>query len=187
MTRRADPVRGDDAPSGHRRIRDEGGQTLVEFAFILPIVLLLVIGLLEFGTAYNRKLNINNIASEGARWAAVDLVPAHDGIPAKNAPAPADLEDYLISRIGSQLEELVEAGKDDSDPENETVRICFVPSSPNARRPSVGDAAMVRIRIPDYSIGWSSLVAGFGSFDLTGQSWTRIEQAPTNTASWDTC
>jgi Flp pilus assembly protein TadG len=53
------------------RWRDESGQALVEFALLLPVLLLLIIGIVEFGRAWNIKQVINDAAREGARKAAV--------------------------------------------------------------------------------------------------------------------
>ena len=51
------------------------GQALVEFALVLPLLLLVVIGIFEFGKAINYWIDQNQIASEGARWVAVNKVP----------------------------------------------------------------------------------------------------------------
>jgi Flp pilus assembly protein TadG len=52
--------------------RGESGQALVEMALILPVLLLLVLGILEFGRAWNAKQVITDAAREGARLAVVD-------------------------------------------------------------------------------------------------------------------
>jgi hypothetical protein len=46
---------------------NEKGQSLVEFAILLPLLLLLLMGILEFGIMLNSYLTINNSAREGAR------------------------------------------------------------------------------------------------------------------------
>lgn len=43
------------------------GQALVEMALLLPLLLLLVIGILEFGRAWYYKQQVNNAAREAAR------------------------------------------------------------------------------------------------------------------------
>ncbi|HEX7119425.1 MAG TPA: TadE/TadG family type IV pilus assembly protein [Longimicrobiales bacterium] len=58
----------DNRKAGRRR---ERGQALVEFALILPLLLLLVIGLVEFGRAWNAFQVITDAAREGARTAVV--------------------------------------------------------------------------------------------------------------------
>jgi Flp pilus assembly protein TadG len=53
-------------------LRNEKGQSLVEFAILLPLLLLLLMGILEFGLMLNSYLSINNSAREGARLGIVD-------------------------------------------------------------------------------------------------------------------
>ena len=53
-------------------MKSEQGQTLVEFALILPILLLLVIGIYDFGSAFNQKNNLTFLANTAARYAEVD-------------------------------------------------------------------------------------------------------------------
>ena len=48
-------------------LRNEKGQSLVEFAILLPLLLLLIMGILEFSLMLNSYLTINNSAREGAR------------------------------------------------------------------------------------------------------------------------
>jgi Flp pilus assembly protein TadG len=52
-----------------QRRTDERGQALVEFALILPIILLLVVGMLEFARAWNLHQTMTDAAREGARRA----------------------------------------------------------------------------------------------------------------------
>lgn len=52
---------------GRRRDRGEGGQAVLEFAMILPLILLLIFGLVDFGRAYYTWLVVTNAAREGAR------------------------------------------------------------------------------------------------------------------------
>lgn len=55
-----------------RRVgRGERGQDYVEFAVIAPILLLLVLGIGDFGRVFNSYLLITGGAREGARYAAV--------------------------------------------------------------------------------------------------------------------
>ncbi len=51
--------------------KDSRGMQLVEFAVLLPILLLLVFGIIDFGRGYFSWLIITNGAREGARAAAV--------------------------------------------------------------------------------------------------------------------
>jgi hypothetical protein len=55
----------------HGRRPDERGQAVVEMALILPVLLLLLIGMLEFSRAWHAKQVITDAAREGARLAVV--------------------------------------------------------------------------------------------------------------------
>ena len=57
---------------GHGR---ESGQSTVEFALILFPLLLLVAGIIQFGIALNYWLDMQRVANQGARWAAVNNWP----------------------------------------------------------------------------------------------------------------
>ena len=48
-------------------IKNQKGQSLVEFAIILPILLLLLFGIAEFGIMLNSYLTIQIVPREGAR------------------------------------------------------------------------------------------------------------------------
>lgn len=47
---------------------DEANE-VVEFAVVLPVIAVLLVGILDFGSAFNLKQELNNAAREGARWA----------------------------------------------------------------------------------------------------------------------
>jgi Flp pilus assembly protein TadG len=60
--------------------RDERGAAAVEFALVLPVIILLLFGIIEFGRAWNVKQVLTDAAREGARVAAVNngVLPAGD-------------------------------------------------------------------------------------------------------------
>lgn len=49
----------------------ERGAAMVEFALILPLLLLIILGLLEFGYRYERSARLNNAAFIAAREIAI--------------------------------------------------------------------------------------------------------------------
>lgn len=53
------------------RRREQRGQALVEFALILPLLMLVLFGIVEFGRAWNAKQVLTDAAREGARLAVV--------------------------------------------------------------------------------------------------------------------
>jgi hypothetical protein len=54
-----------------KRSPRERGQALVEFAFVVPIFLILVLGIVDFSWALRSWITVTNSAREGARLGAV--------------------------------------------------------------------------------------------------------------------
>jgi len=54
-----------------KRGRGEDGQAMVEFAIILPVLLILVTGLIQFGLLFNKYITLTDAARNGARTLAV--------------------------------------------------------------------------------------------------------------------
>ena len=50
---------------------DEAGASTVEFAMVVPILLMLIFGIVQFGLTFGNHLAITHAAREGARLAAV--------------------------------------------------------------------------------------------------------------------
>jgi Flp pilus assembly protein TadG len=59
-----------------RRSKSERGVALVEFAFVAPILFLVLLGMLDFGRAMNNWNDVTQLANEGARLAAVNMNPS---------------------------------------------------------------------------------------------------------------
>lgn len=60
--------------AGGRERQRERGAALVEFAIVVPLFLLLVFGIIEFGVIYNDLLAVRSGAREGARLGVVNAV-----------------------------------------------------------------------------------------------------------------
>jgi hypothetical protein len=71
--------RPDDSPPGRvsRRDRAARGQSVVELAITLPILLLLMLGLVNLGILMHAQIVLTNAAWEGARAGATITDPAH--------------------------------------------------------------------------------------------------------------
>lgn len=54
----------------HRARRDERGASAVEFALIVPVLVLLLMGTVSTGLAYNDHISLTNAVREGARYGA---------------------------------------------------------------------------------------------------------------------
>ena len=58
-----------------RFARSERGAAMVEMALVLPIIILLFLGMIDFGRAFFLYNNLTNAAREGARFGAAQTSP----------------------------------------------------------------------------------------------------------------
>ena len=65
----------------------EDGAAAVEFAILLPLLVALLFGFIQFGVAFNNKIQATNAAREGARLA---IVGVDDWTDVTTPPAPAE-------------------------------------------------------------------------------------------------
>ncbi|PRY67504.1 TadE-like protein [Glaciihabitans tibetensis] len=56
----------------HAMFRSEDGAVAVEFALLLPILVAMLIGIMEFGLVYNAQITLTNAAREGVRTVAIE-------------------------------------------------------------------------------------------------------------------
>ena len=59
-----------------RRRNEQGGQTLVEFALVLPLLLMILFAICQYGFLFYTYISVNQAAREGARHAAVGAADA---------------------------------------------------------------------------------------------------------------
>ncbi|MEP7334302.1 MAG: TadE family protein [Actinomycetota bacterium] len=67
------------------RSSDERGQTLVEFAALLPVLCLLLFGIIQFGVVFHDYLTVTDASRVGARKAAVSRHVGDTGAAAEAA------------------------------------------------------------------------------------------------------
>lgn len=83
----------------------EAGQSVVELAILLPLLMLILLGCIDLGHAFSVWLAVVNVSREGARYACV--------YPSKVDIIEKQIEDEILAE-GLHLEDL---GKDVSMPE----------------------------------------------------------------------
>jgi Flp pilus assembly protein TadG len=66
-------------------IKSEQGQTMTEFALVLPILVVFLFGIIQFGIAFNNYVTITDAARAGARKAAVSREDANRVSDCQNA------------------------------------------------------------------------------------------------------
>jgi Flp pilus assembly protein TadG len=59
-----------------RAARSERGQSSVEFAMVLPLLVVIILGMVDFGFALNYWIDETHLASTAARYAAVSRNPS---------------------------------------------------------------------------------------------------------------
>ena len=77
-----------------RHLTRDGGAAAVEFALVVPILLLLVFGIAEFGRAYNIQTTLSGAAREGARTMALE-----NDVGAANAATVAAVQPLGLSGV----------------------------------------------------------------------------------------
>src|SRR5215813_7676163 len=84
------------------RCRGEDGAAMVEFALILPLVVLLTFGIIEFAIAFNADSNINQAGRAGGRTDAILSTDPQMGLKAAAAAATAlDLSPGQVEGVPS--------------------------------------------------------------------------------------
>lgn len=82
-----------------RWLRSERGQTMVETAMVLPILLVLVFGMIDFGRVFNAWITVTNSAREGARVGATRQ--DETAIEARVAAAMGHIDDYTVDIVNA--------------------------------------------------------------------------------------
>lgn len=146
-------------------LREESGQSLVEFAVILPLVVMVVLVLVDFGRALNMYLQAAHVANEGARLAAVDYAP----------PGGLTLANYIQQQI---LYGELQTGSTTNAGAQGKARVCISFPGPNtglSGAPERGNPVRVEV-----SSNYNWIPGGLlpGSVPIAGAATMRLEQDP---------
>jgi Flp pilus assembly protein TadG len=152
--------------------RHERGAAVVEFAVLLPVLLLILFGILDFGRAMNYKNELTQLANQAARSAAVNRNPSDGSAPFPDCSA---LKSYLSDPVNVDTSEI--AGMIGDSSQN-TVEI--------TRGATVGDPVTVRLTAKFGFLPFIGNAMGAGSADLTGEATMRLEQVP-STSGVESC
>jgi Flp pilus assembly protein TadG len=136
--------RGSACTGGPSLARDQRGALAVEFAIVLPLLLLIVIGAIEFGRVYSQFQVFNGAAREGARCAAVQATPYGDCVVQTridDAAAPYEPDEDATVTVGDPAAPSSPVCTDDTV--GEAVRVAWDQSF-DLRIPFWGDATFTR-------------------------------------------
>lgn len=134
----------------------ERGQALLEFAFVLPIILVFVLVLVDFGIAVDRRQVLQHAVRDGVRFGAVGnsaaLVKAHVVDQSMDILAPADVD------------------------------VCHVDENANGNPGNSGDSIKVTAHYTyEFSIGGGEILTAFGvpvpSIDMDPSATLRLESS----------
>jgi TadE-like protein len=142
----------------HLGARDEGA-VLVEFSLVLPLLLVLLFGVIEFGRVLNYWIDETHLANVAARWAAVDKNPGPGG----------SLQESI--RLEADTGELRQGGTK-SVPNPAQVCITFPAGQ------EIGDPVEAKVSV---DFNWMPFLGdriGVSSTTLTSSATMRMEQAP---------
>ena len=143
-----------------RRMRGEDGASLVEFALVLPLLLILVFAMLDFGKAFNYWIDETHLANEGARWAVVN----------KN-PGSGSLQQYIQQQADTP--ELRNGG---TSSVATPLRVCI--TFPNGSA-EVGDPVHVTASVTYNWLPFLGSRVGIAQTTVSGSSTMRLEARPT--------
>jgi Flp pilus assembly protein TadG len=134
--------------------RRRGGVAVVEFAVLVPVLLLVVFGILDFGRSMNYMNDATHLASEGARFAVVN----------RNPGGGTSLQDWVKSQA-------------DTGELQDHAQVCIAFPSGSSQ---LGQPVKVTVT---FTFNWLNFIGnavGGSSSDFTSSSTMRIEQPPTN-------
>ncbi len=81
-------------------LRGEDAQGLVEFALLLPVLLLVLMGIIQFGLIFVTYVTMNNAAREGARWGSIYVYDTGLSQPANDTARGDGVVDRIIAARG---------------------------------------------------------------------------------------
>jgi Flp pilus assembly protein TadG len=153
--------------SKSRWCRDESGQALVEFALVIPLLLLILFGVLDFAKAFNYWIDETHLANETARWAVVNTNPG----------SGVSLQQWALSQADSA--ELRNGGTA-AVPSPAQICISFPTNAQTGTSGQVGDPVQVTVST---GYNWLPFLSGrlaSPSIAVSGTATMRLEALPTN-------
>jgi Flp pilus assembly protein TadG len=136
-----------------RRLRDEAGQALVEFAFVMMMMLVLILGLIDFARVFLQFQVVTDAAREGARNAVIARVP-----PMTEAEISAIIENAL--RVGgidvTGAETIEDCARPSGSVDHVTIYSCDWESTDNGAVIRVGIAVPYEFAIVGPFIGMAT-------------------------------
>ena len=154
-------------PVRFQRPSSEKGASLVEMALVTPFLMLLLLGVIEFGWLFGQYNEIRHAARDGARFAAVSE-------PDLDADSDFDEDDVLVAVCDA----LTRAGSNSVDVDIQQVT-----------GDQIGDTATLEITVDTPALSGAPLISSFIPASLSNEVTFRLEQPAewSNTTFTDQC
>ena len=173
-------MRPHDDIRARRRKDRESGQATTEFALILLPLLLVVGGIIWFGIGLNYWLDMQRIANQGGRWAAVNNWPpncSYGSTSCTNTPACNGSQAGATLQTTLRCQALTNGLRSSVN-----VAVCYPGKTPATVLR--GDSVRVRLQSPFTFVP----ILQLGTITLTADATMRLEQPPTLiTGAQNTC
>jgi Flp pilus assembly protein TadG len=152
----------------YNELRRDSGQSLIEFAFALPVLLFLTLALFDFGRGIFYWLDATHVANEGARLAAV-AGPSQTSCSA--------LATFIQQKTSGQLQSGNSSASGVQSPSHVVI------SFPLGGTPKIGDPVTVSV-----TATFNYVPSGYvpGSMPINASATMRLERAPGFTAGCST-
>jgi Flp pilus assembly protein TadG len=168
-------------------LQDTRGAALAELALVLPLLLLLLLGMLDFGKAFNQWMSGTHLANEGARLAAVNYCPSPSSDGSGNlicdwssiGCGASDANVCLAQYIDNQTTGELKNGRPSVSaysPTQNAAKVCI--SYPNGSVTQVGDPVTVDVQVTYRWLNYVSRSLSLGSTVIRGSATMRLESKP---------
>lgn len=149
--------------SQNSRRRRRGGQVIVEFAFVAVMLVVLFLGIMQFGLVYFTASGINNAAREGARFGSVRVASQPTATAAKSL-----VREFVRGKVGGVVRR--------ANLTDDKIRIRFLGAITSLEDDSVYGTQDTRMEVTvEHTVGSFLPIPGIREFRIVRTSTMRVE------------
>lgn len=144
------------------------GQTLLEFAFVAPVILVFLLAIVDFGIAIDRRIVLQHAVREGTRYAAVGGSAFTTG----DVATEADIKSYTASQSQGIADATGTVGSDNY------IDVCYEDANGNGTVGDVGDNVRVQAHyVHDFVTGFTAFFnTELASITINPSANSRVER-----------
>jgi Flp pilus assembly protein TadG len=167
------------------KLVEDRGVALAELALVLPLLLVLLFGMLDFGKAFNEWIDETHLANEGARLAAVGYPAVVGGCDGSTATNPNTcLTQYI--RDGADIAELKSGRTGDAYAAAQNpAQVCIsYPTNPaTGSHGLIGDPVQVTVNVTYKWLNYLVKRVSLAATPITGKATMRLERSAASGAT----